>query len=166
MKTICTLWLMILGLPMMAQTSAKPAFNITDSSCITECKARVQQFKKNGNADRFQLDEAFFCHVSKFDKEKGASKLQLVNLGNDKVMSLTILQLQVNATNAKGQTGTLTADEPLELLKDAPFTRCKILNLDLGKGIFGGVTLNEVESLRLKITYDGQEKIYMIGKEK
>lgn len=40
------------------------------------------------------------------------------------------------------------------------------LNLDLGKGVFGAVVLNEVELLRLRITYDGQEKIYVIGKEK
>ncbi|QEC42485.1 hypothetical protein [Pseudobacter ginsenosidimutans] len=166
MKTLCTLWLMFLSLPMMAQTSAKPSFNVTDSSCITECKARVEQFRKDGNADRFQLDEEFFCHVSKFDKQKGASKLQLVNLGDDKVMSVTILQMQVNATNVKGQTGTLTADEPLDLLKDASFSRCRILNLDLGKGIFGAVVLNEVESLRLRIIYDGKEKIYVVGKEK
>lgn len=166
MKTLCTLWLMILSLPTMAQTSVKPAFNVSDSACITECKARVEQFRKDGNAHRFQLDEEFFCHVSKFDKQKGASKLQLVNLGDEKVMSVTILQMQVNATNAKGQTGILTADEPLALLKDASFPRCKILNLDLGKGIFGAVVLNEVESLRLRINYDGKEKIYIVGIEK
>lgn len=166
MKTFCTLWLMILSLPMMAQTSAKPAFSIKDSSCIHECQAKVQQFKKDGNADRYQLDEQFFCHISRYDKQKAASKLEIVNLGDDKVMSVTIVQMQVNATNVKGQTSTLTADEPLELLKDAPFSRCKILSLDLGKGTFGPVMLNEVESVRVKITYDGQEKIYIMGKEK
>lgn len=166
MKTFCTLWLMILSLPMIAQTSIKPAFSITDSSCVNECKAKVQQFRKDGNSDRYQLDGEFFCHISRYDKQKAASKLEIVNLGEDKVMSITIVQMQVNATNVKGQTGTLTADEPVELLKDAPFSRCKLLSLDLGKGSFGPVMLNEVESVRIRITYEGQEKIYVMGKEK
>lgn len=167
MKNFCTLlWLMILSLPVMAQTSVKPAYNVPDSSCVNECRARVQQFKKDGNADRCQMDEEFFCHISRYSKETSASKLTIVNLGDEKVMSVTILQMQVNATNIKGQTGILTADEPLELLKEANFARCKTLSLDLGKGNFATVKLNEVESVKIKITWEGEEKIYIVGKEK
>lgn len=166
MKNFCTLWLMILSLPVAAQTNVQSAFNVTDSTCITECKARVQEFKKNGNADRYQLDANFFCHLSRYDKKNAASKLQIVNLGKNKVMSVTILQMQVTGTNAKGVSGTLTADEPLELLKDADFASCKTLSLDLGKGNFQSINLNEVESVRIKIAFDGQEKVYIVGKEK
>lgn len=166
MKNLCTLWLMILSLPVVAQSNVQSAFSVIDSSCIVECKARVQEFKKNGSADRYQLDANFFCHLSRYDKLKSASNLQIVNLGENKVMSVTILQMQVTGTNAKGVSGTLTADEPLELLKNADFARCKILSLDLGKGSFQSINLKEVESVRIKIAFDGQEKIYVVGKEK
>ncbi|MGN6420165.1 MAG: hypothetical protein ACTHMC_21840 [Pseudobacter sp.] len=167
MKNFCTfLWLMIFSLPVIAQTNVKPSYNVPDSSCVNECKARVQQLRKDGNADRFQMDENFFCHISRYSKETSASKLTIVNLGEEKVMSVTILQMQVNATNIKGQTGILTADEPLELLKNANFARCKTLSLDLGKGNFATVKLNEVESVKIRITWEGEEKIYTVGKEK
>jgi hypothetical protein len=167
MKNICTLLcLMIFSLPVIAQTSVKAVYNVPDSSCVNECKARVQQFKKDGNADRYKMDEEFFCHISRYSKETSASKLTIVNLGDEKVMSITILQMQVNATNIKGQTGILTADEPLELLKESGFARCKTLSLDLGKGNFATVKLNEVESVKIKIAWKDQEKIYIVGKEK
>lgn len=166
MKNLCTLWLMILSLPVVAQTNVQSVFNVIDSTCIIESKARVQEFKKNGNADRYQLDANFFCHLSRYDKKKSASKLQIVNLGKSKVMSVTILQMQVTGTNEKGVSGTLTADEPVELLKDADFASCKMLSLDLGKGNFQSINLNEVESVRIKIAFDGQEKVYIVGKEK
>ena len=166
MKQFSTLCLLIFSMPVFAQTGTKSLFATVDSSCVVECKARVQQFKKNGNANRFQLDQEFFCHLSRYNKQTSASKLQIVNLGGDKIMSVTILEMQVNGTNSKGQTGSLTADEPMELLKDASFARCKALNLDLGKGNFASITLNEVESVKIRISYDGQERIYTIGKVK
>ncbi|NML21245.1 hypothetical protein HHL16_10200 [Pseudoflavitalea sp. G-6-1-2] len=165
MKTLSVLCLLLFSIAATAQTSVK-ALTVIDSSCITECRGKAQAFSKNKNATRYQLDKEFFCHLSPYNAQTSAAKLQIVNLGDDKILSITIQQMQVTGTNLKGEHGILTADEPVDLMKDAAFPRCKMLNLDLGKGNFPHVHLHEIESIRIKITYEGKEKIYVIGKEK
>ena len=165
MKILSVLSLLLFSVAATAQTSVK-SIAVIDSTCISECRSLAKSFKTNNNAGRYQLDQEFFCHLSRYNQQSSAAKLQIVNLGDDKTLSITIQQMQVTGTNLKGETGILTADEPVELMRDAAFPRCKTLNLDLGKGNFPHVHLHEIESIRIKISYDGKEKVYVIGKEK
>jgi hypothetical protein len=134
-----------------------------DSICLTKAMAMIDQIKAEGTNAKYYRDNEFLINLSLSKDGDNKNRIRILNLGNDKSLSFTILEIKVAAIDSAGNVSIVIIDKPVELVKELKLIHCNSFSIEFAKIGLPGTVNSEIRYIRIKLSYSGKEVIAKLG---
>lgn len=163
-RTISTLSFCLTFLVSLCQQNQEEKFSSEDSVCLRKAMAMINQIKAEGTKAKYYKDDEFLITLSRANSD-GNNKIRVLNFGNDKTLSVTILEIKVAAYDSVNNMSIISLNTPMELIKEQKIAHCSSFSVNLSKiGLLNTVN-SEINYIKIKISFSDKDVIAKLGKE-
>jgi hypothetical protein len=107
---------------------------LTDTTCLRKTSVIWKLIKQDANQARYYSDKDFLIYQTTTYNTKNPNVIRVINLGNDKVLTVQVGLMKVDGLDSLGQkVGSFSISNQMELIKDVLLLHCDSALFDLNK---------------------------------
>ena len=157
-------FLLLLSSHALCQQSPGEKSSGEDSLCTKKKMAFNAKIKADGKNAKYYKDEEFIIFISKSSSSK--NKLGVLNIGANKNLTVTIQEIQVEATDSSNTTSFIRIDTPRVIFKEQVVNRCSTFAIDI-KDFQSpnekSYVIANIKFLRVELSYSNRQVIAELG---
>lgn len=125
----------------------------------------IKQIKAEGTKAKYYRDNEFLINLSPAVPNGNKSKIRLLNVGDDKTLSLTITEIKAAAYDSANNKSIVLLNTPTQLIKEQKITHCNSVSVDIGKIGLATTVNSDIIYIKIKISFSDKDVIAKLGNE-
>lgn len=147
------------------ETQKNEELSAEDSVCLKKAYSMIREMRADSSKQKPHYDSSFLVTLSRTKSPTKKTRIRVLNLGADKVISFSVLEVKVSGVDSSGTASTTMITSNIEFLKDQSLQHCESFSIDISKFTMPVYVSSDIEQVKIKLVFNDKEIIGVIGRE-